>query len=163
MVSAKTKFPLESLKIKYNGLFDFGELINFLRSWMKNEYYIFVESKHKYRPDEKEVEMIGFRKLDEYVKYTISILVLAEDVKDVEIIKEGKKLNTNEGKVIITFNGVMDLDWQKQFQGRFWVFLQDFYHKYIIKNKIENEWLDPFEKDLFRFRNDVKAKFFEDD
>ncbi|MDP3966516.1 MAG: hypothetical protein Q8Q04_03220 [archaeon] len=163
-MEAKTEYKLETLKVKYAGFFNFGEIIAFIKKWLQNEYYVVLEQKHKYKPKSQEVEFIGFRKLNEYVKYAVEITIKSEETKEVELVKEGKKLNTQEGKLVITLNGSMDLDWQKRFKGqKFLTFLQDFYHKYIIKQKIEEEWMGPFEKKVMQLRDDVKETFLEGD
>lgn len=161
MVKAETEYKVETLKIKYNGFFNFGELVKFFKSWLKKNYYIVVEKKHKFEPSEQEVEFLGFRKPNDYVIYSIEVNAKTEDVKEVEIIKEGKKLNMQQGKLLITFNGKMKLDWQKRFKNhKFLTLLQDFYHKYIIREKIEDEWFDSFEKKYFEFRAEVKKIIF---
>ncbi len=163
-MEAKTEYKVDTLKVKYAGFFNFGEVISFIKKWLQEEYYVVLEQKHKYKPKKQEVEFMGFRKLNEYVKYTIEVIVVADEVKEVEVVKEGKKLNMQEGKLLLTLNGTMDLDWQKRFKGqKFLTFIQDFYHKYIIKQKIEDVWMDPFEKKVMQLRDEVKEKFLEGD
>lgn len=67
----------------------------------------------------------------------------AEEISEVEIVKEGQKIKTQKGRIKVTVHGTMNLDWQKRFAGnKFLQYIQDFYHRYIIKEKIEDVWQD---------------------
>lgn len=137
------EFESPYLIYRHNGFFNFSKLIKMIRSWFLSEFYLFFETKHKYKPEESEVEVYGKRKLNEYVQYIIYVELKAEDVQEVEIIKEGKKIKTQQGRLKVFVHGTMNLDWQKRFAGsKVLQYIQDFYHRYIIKQKIEDVWID---------------------
>lgn len=139
----QTEFNTPLTVIKSKGYFVWKDLLMNVKKWYESEYYDFAETKHKYKPEEREVEVSGDRKLNEYVKYRIKVAMGVSGLKDVELIKEGKKINVQEGRVTVHISGTMFLDWQSRFKGnKFLQAIQDFYHKYIIKQKIESEWLD---------------------
>ncbi|MBI2564531.1 hypothetical protein HYV79_00885 [Candidatus Woesearchaeota archaeon] len=157
MVKAETEHSTSTYKIKYRGYFDPNELIVFIRKWVLENHYSFSETKHKASSSSISIEVEGSRKLNEYVKYKINISTDADDIKQIELIKEGKKIKTYEGKLIMTICGTMNLDWQKRFnKSQILQFLQDFFHKYIIKEKVEDEWISPLENNAISLRNDLR-------
>ena len=87
--------------------------------------------------------MKGDRKVNEYVKEIIEVAIRVWEMKDIEIIKDGQKIKTNEGKIAIEIGGNLSLDWQKRFKGnKFLQNLQDFFHKFIIRKDIGDQWED---------------------
>jgi len=155
----QTEFGTPTANIKSKGFFIWKDVLATIKDWLDSEYYDFLETKHKYKPDEREVEIVGERKLNEYVKYKINIALLAQGLKDVEVIKEGKKITMQEGRIKIEVTGNMTLDWQKRFGGNaFLQAVQDFYHKYIIKQKIETEWLDHLLFKIFKLTKVLNEK-----
>lgn len=139
----QTEFNTPLTMIRTKGFFVWKDLLTTVKGWFDSEYYDFLETKHKYKPEERDVEVVGERKLNDYVKYKIGVSMSVAGLKDVELIREGKKVNVQEGRVTVQISGTMILDWQKRFGGStFLQAIQDFYHKYIIKQKIESEWFD---------------------
>ena len=81
--------------------------------------------------------MGGWRKLNEYSKFEINLFLYVLDIKDVEVIKEGKKQKLKHVRILIEITPSVDVDYTKRFQGsKFLQGLQDFFHKYIIKEDI---------------------------
>ncbi len=131
------------LVYKHKGFLNIPELVKFVRGWLSSELYLFFETKHVHKSDEDEIEVYGKRKLNEYVQYTLYVEMKAEEISEVEIVKEGQKIKTQKGRIKVTVHGTMNLDWQKRFAGnKFLQYIQDFYHRYIIKEKIEDVWQD---------------------
>ena len=131
------------LVYKHKGFLNIPELVKFVRGWLSSELYLFFETKHVHKSDEDEIEVYGKRKLNEYVQYTLYVEMKAEEISEVEIVKEGQKIKTQKGRIKVTVHGTMNLDWQKRFAGnKFLQYIQYFYHRYIIKEKIEDVWQD---------------------
>ena len=147
----------QKVQIKHKGYFDFNNVTATIRKGMKKRLYGFLEKKHKYKPDEREIEIECDKKVNEYVKFEIAIVVLALDMKEVEIIKDNKKMIVNQGRVVIEMSGQLTLDWVKRFQGNeFLAALQDLYHKYVLGKRIKDEWLDTLEDDIFSLGREVR-------
>ncbi len=154
----QTEFNLPLTVIKSKGYFIWKDLLMNIKKWFESEYYLFGETKHKYKPDEREVDVIGDRKLNEYVRYKIAVGIKVMGLKDVELIKDGKKITMQEGRVNINIAGTMLLDWQARFKGnKFLQAVQDFYHKYVIKQKIESEWLDHLGFKIYQLTKSINA------
>ena len=136
------------VKIKQLGTFDLDEVISTIRKWLKKRKYGYFEKKHKYKPDEREIEIEVDKKVNEYVKNDMEVSILATDLKEVEVIKDGKKEKKLHGKIMISVKGKMYLDWMKRFdKGDFHKTVRTLLHKHIIGYKIGG-WKDEIEGDV---------------
>lgn len=144
MAKPNTRLNQMPINIKFTGIFDMNKLLRTISSWYSREYYNFAEKKHKYKVDKREIELHGDRKINEYVRLNIDVSLFAFDLKDVEVMKEGKKLKMQQARLMVEINGIVELDWQqKRFAGsKFLQNLQDWYHKNIIRQTITEEWED---------------------
>lgn len=136
--------------IRFRGIFSFSDVMKAIKKWLVDRDYEFNEPTHKWKVPaegvEAEIKITGDRKLNEYVKYWITVGVKTWDMRDVEVVKDGQKMKLQEGKIAIEVGGKYDLDWQKRFGGsKFLQGLQDFMHKFILKQDIGQKWED----DLF--------------
>ncbi len=147
---------LPSLQLKHRGVFDWEKLLKTIREWFKSHYFKFIEAKHKYRPDEKEVEINATLKKTEYARYNMTLQIFFLDQKEVEIVKDGEKQTMDEGRLIITINGEYVLDWQKKFQGNFWEGIQKYYHRYLIRKKIKQQWESDLENKMKELQKLIK-------
>lgn len=141
---------LPATYIKHKGYLDASNLIRSIRGWFLKNRYDFHFPKQKYAGPagsvEGEIEMYGERKMTEYVKFKISILIRLYDLKEVEIVKNGEKLKSSTGRAAIDISPIIFLDYRKRFGGNVILqALQDFYHRYVIKTTIDLIW----ESDIF--------------
>ena len=140
--------PLPMSYIKHKGYFDISKLLQSIRKWFLDRDYDFHFTKHKFKiPSpagvEQEIELHGERKINEYVKFNIKLFMRFFDLKEVELVKEGQKIKTNSGRVAIEISASMIFDYENRFGGsKFVQAAQDFYHKFVIKRTIEEEWED---------------------
>jgi len=59
------------------------------------------------------------------------------------LIKDGKKIKADSGRIAIDIDGELTLDYQGRFGGsKAMQTLQDFYHRYIIRQDIGDYWED---------------------
>ncbi len=142
-----TTINTPQINIKYKGIFDMADILQGIKSYFESDYFKVHYPKHKIKQPaggwEHEITIYGERKMNEYVKFTIKLFIRLYDIKDIEIVKEGKKIKTNNGRITVDISGVIDLDFENRFGGsKFLQALQDFYHKYIIKQDIGDVWED---------------------
>jgi len=139
--------------IKHRGFFNYSKLLQSVRHWYIDDDYEVLDMpkfKQKYPSPtgtEYELEIHGEKKVTEYVKFHIDVFMRIYNLRDIEIIQEGKKIKLQDGQVQIEVRPILELDWQKRFSGPGWwgKFLQEldeFYRKYIIKYKIGDYWED---------------------
>lgn len=143
------KKGLPTIYIKHRGFFDFSKALKTIGTFYREEdFHMVYFPKHKAKPPratgvEHEIEYEGKKRVTDYIMLHINVFFHVFDLRDVEIIRDGKKLKLQEGKVAVEIYPMLELDYQKRFDGnKFLQWLQDFYHNYIIKYKIGDYWED---------------------
>ncbi len=139
--------PCASQVIKYKGLFNYSGFLQGIRGWFSSNDYLWQEDLNKYRASsdggEHEVKMVGERKINEYIKYKISVWIRAWNIKEVEVIQHGEKVKMTDARVYIEIDTSYDTDYQELFEkNAFLKGLRDFYEKKIIKRIIGDHWED---------------------
>ena len=150
---------LPVIQIKHKGYVDLNQFFKSIRGWLNAEHFRQFESKHKFSPSSREVEFEANRKINDYVRYKIKVLIRVWDVKDVEIIKNGKKVAMNDCRVAIDFNGEVEFDWMKNKKfddSPISKAIHDFYHRFIVKRTREAEWIGGLDGKLWQFQRDIK-------
>jgi hypothetical protein len=134
--------------IKYRGIFDIEGLFKKTYDWMIHQGYEVYEKKYKHKvPDprgaEDEVTLSGYRKVNGYVRFTLDVDFHIWDMRYVDVVKEGAKKKMVTARIKILFQPTVQLDYSNRFAGsKFLLALQDFYHKFIIRQDIQNYWED---------------------
>lgn len=140
--------PMRKLIIRYKGIFDMEGLYRLIVQWLKSRRYWFHETtyKHKIPSPLGAEEEIGFwaeRKIDEYYKYEMRVAFHLWNMQEVEVIRNGKKVKLINARLEIVIGATMTMDYQGRFdKSPFYKNLRDFYHKYIIKDRLEFIYYD---------------------
>lgn len=143
--------------IRYTGIFDFDGLYKAMVGWLKARRYWFFEDTYKHKPGgpfgkELEIKWIAKKKVTEFYDTSMTINIHIWDLKDVEVIKEGKKIKLQKARMEIRFDADITLDYQKQWEKSSWTqALFTFYRKYIIKQEWESLWWDTIYYRLLKF------------
>lgn len=148
--------------IKKDGIFDMDSIYSFLYSWYGDKGYLANENLYKHKPgfvrgNEIEIETKGFKKTTPYVRYWIEIKFHLWDAEDIEVLVEGKKKKLTKARMRIQFKMWMDLDWENRWEkSKAQEALREFYHKYIIKRKIEDDWIPKLAKETYEIHDKIK-------
>ena len=129
--------------IKYTGVFSFKDFYKFCHEWLTEETVLNLAEKkyqEKLSGDSKEIniEWEGFRKLTDYFKFEMKVKFEIKQLKEVELVENGKKIKTNEGAIKIMVKGTLSRDYQGKFEtgpGR--KFMRGIYEKWIIPSRID--------------------------
>ncbi len=154
--------PLNKHVIKYNGIFDLDSLYKMIYEWFMDRGYYFEETGYKHKvPNpsgaEDEVTWSGWRKTTEYMREWVTVYFFFWGKRDVEVIKEGKKVKLTKSRMLIELDGRIELDYQKRWeQSQFGQYLRDFYHKYIVKKELESIWWDRLYYIMLKLHNEIK-------
>ncbi|MDO8741074.1 MAG: hypothetical protein Q7J54_05885 [Candidatus Woesearchaeota archaeon] len=121
-MSEDTQWETPHYKIKKVGIVDLDGLYRLMHRWYVDRNYYFEEPTYKHKVPspagaEEEFEWFGWRKMNDYVKYWILAYMHFYEMKEVEIIKDGKKKKMIRARVYIEVWGTMEWDWQKRWQG----------------------------------------------
>lgn len=139
---------MPTVYIKHKGVFNLSEILQGIIGFLEKDAFKVHYPKHKYKVPspkggEHEIKIYGERKINEYVKFKIDVFMRVFDFKEVEMLKEGKKVMMNTGRIAVEISGSMTLDFENRFGGnKFLQALQDFYHKHIIHRDIGDVWED---------------------
>lgn len=147
------EYPQPVQLVKHRGFFDYSELLQAVRKWFVDENFDTLDMpmyKQKFpgpTGTEHEFKMRGKKNITEYVKYDFEFSMRVYNLRDVEIIQDGKKIKVQDGQIWFEIAPVLILDWQDRFKGAgpfapFITSLNEFYRKYIIKYTIVDYWED---------------------
>ncbi len=136
---------MPTMYLKHRGMFDHQKLVHGIQDWFVDNGYKFHAPKYKVKASEAEYDIECEREISEYVMYKIGIHMWIYDLKDVDVVQDGEKKKMNEGYLNLDVTGRIEFDWSKRFGGsKFMQWLQDIYHKYVLKQTIS----DVYEDDL---------------
>ena len=150
-------------KIKYDGTLDFKEAYSFLYTLFSDWGYGLVEKEYveKAKPDSKDLEVKweGKKKVDDYFKYTVKIEWRILGLKNIEVMKDGKKEKAQSGSLEIKFVGILEKDYEDKWSGTpFLKFLRGVYDKFVIK-QLKNQYEDTLRDEVKDALNQMKAFF----
>jgi len=149
-------------RLKYTGIIDADKLFKTMYSWYINQGYEFHEKQLKHKVPspagaEQEIEWTGWRKINGYVRFWVDVFIHIWEMKDVNVIINGKKEVKQQVKMSIEFSGRVDLDYTNRFGGsRFLQMLHDWYINYVIKKDIDIIWTDQLYYRILKFYTAVK-------
>ena len=132
------KIIVDHMKLEYSGLMDVKELFKLINRWLHERHFQKKEDKcHEQNlPEGKfiEYEISQWKKITDYVKYIYKIRALFYDLKKVEIKKGNKKVQIDQGRVLIYFDGYIENDYEHRWDDvPIFVFLRTIYDKFIYK------------------------------
>lgn len=134
-----TIHSLPTVRMKYKGVFDFYGLLKEMQNWFILQDYKHYEKQYKHKVPspagaEQEIEWMAQTNATEYVRYQIDIFFHIYDMKDVEVVKDGKKQKMQFARMLIEMDGKIIFDWQNRFSDSpFSRFLQKLYHDFVFK------------------------------
>ena len=131
-------------KIKYRGVFDFGEFYKFCYDWLMDETELdfIAESKYSEKIEGNtkniDIEWNGQREITDFFKFKFKIKFKIVKLENVEINKGGVKIKTNKGTPEIKIKGTLVRDYKGKFErNAFQIFLRTAYEKWIIPGRID--------------------------
>ena len=135
---SERKIVVDTLRLTYQGLFHLNELYRIIDKWLREKGYDKYERKnfeHIYKDGKQvEVELEPWKKFTDYAKCSIKMNMLFTGVKDVVVTIDGKKRNLNQGKVMITFLGILETDYEHRWEKKaILYFLRSIFDLWIYK------------------------------
>lgn len=152
---------LDKEKIVYSGLFSVTELSKHLRDAVVARGYTPKELKweESVSKDGKYVmaEWRPDKKFSEYARGVIKMSVEMSGVKEVSVAKDGKKQKLNEGKVTISFVGLLETDYEARWESKAgFTVIRTLFEKYVY-----GPYVAQFEKkvrdDVVSIKDNMKA------
>jgi len=127
---------VEKEKMKYEGLFKVKDIYKLIYEWCDSKGYAPVEKKCQERVAKVgkyvECEIVPFKKLTDYAKSVIKIVVKVDDCVDVKVKKAGKEQKLQKGKLEISFKGTLETDYESIWEAYTWMYvLRTLFEKYF--------------------------------
>ena len=132
------RIVVDHLTVSYTGIFSVVELYqtidNFMREKgydrreLRNQEHVTTEGKYI------ELELQPWKKVSDYVRHQVRILIRMIKIKEITIEIDGKKRKMNKGKVYIIIDGLMYTDFEGRWEQRpFYFFLRTVFDKFIYR------------------------------
>lgn len=150
------------IRLRYRGIFELEGLLKKIRGWLEDDGFEFQETAYKFKTpspagSELELDCGGKKKISEYTEYKISFYFHIWDMKKMEIIKDGKKKNVVQARMLIEMSGTAVIDYQKRFGGsKFLQGLGDWFTKFIVGKEIDNIIEDKLYYIMYKLHRVVK-------
>jgi|TARA_B100002003_G_C14129855_1_gene543479 hypothetical protein len=135
---AELRIVVDHQKIEYEGPFDLKDLVTMIQRFMFERGFDRKLEKD-FESDTKtgkevEWQVANWKKVSDYAKYIFRIRMLVHDYVKVDAEKDKKKVKVGSGRIIIFFDGLLELDYFHKWDSRpFLVFLRSLYDKFIFK------------------------------
>ena len=122
--------------MKYHGVFDLSRLYSEMKGWIVDNDYSFEEKEHADKVKDKGHEikyvLLGEKKVTDYIKYKVSIEIIAAEVNSLSE-------NLVSGKLIFIIDTDLELDYKEKWGiSRMAMFFFNIYNNYLVKDEIEN-------------------------
>ncbi|MFH1439080.1 MAG: hypothetical protein ABIG89_00820 [Candidatus Woesearchaeota archaeon] len=135
---AERRIVVDTLRLNYQGLFNLNEMYHMIDKWLREKGYDKYERKnfeHIYKDGKQvEVEIEPWKKFTDYAKCSIKMNILCTEVKDVVVNVDGKRAKMNQGKMLITFMGFMETDYENRWEQKaILYFLRTIFDLWIYK------------------------------
>lgn len=148
------KVIVDGLRLSYNGSFDVIEFYKKVEDWIR-ENGLEKETKKKLEhviPKGKKIEWFieCWKNVADYAKTVVRMRALLNNVREVEVMKEGSKIKLNQGDVLIILDAFLETDIEGRWQQKPWFFfLSSLFDKFIWRVK------EKFDEPLRRETNDL--------
>ena len=163
VVEFPKKVPIKKMVVKKVGIIDLDGLYKIMQRWFYDDKYYFEEPTFRIRPGtpaglEYEMVWTGWRKMNEYVKYNVNVWFYVWDAKEIEVVKEGRKLKLTKCRLQIEFDGDVELDYTGRFgKTKFGKVLFNLYNYFILQSeKIISNWWDELYYRVYKLQTITK-------
>ncbi|MCK5643745.1 MAG: hypothetical protein KAJ19_23290 [Gammaproteobacteria bacterium] len=152
---------IDSATITYSGLFSMRELYKLINTWCHEHQYDThdIQNLEQIREDKRYLELVllPYRKVSDYIKFDIKIKIVAADLIETVVEKNGMKTKLDKGNVTIVFNAFYITDYENKWSEQaVHYFIRLAYNKFINKahmDKYKGQLVD----DVNNLRDNLKA------
>lgn len=137
---AERRTIVSGRQFHYKGLFNAKELYQLIDTWFADNGFgdrVEVEHMEKVTKTHKQIEIYyqPYKKVSDYAKIEIRLLIKIFDLKKQIVEYEGRKVNINEGDLNIEFDGYVTTDYEGRWVNKpsyfFWRTMMD---KFFFKS-----------------------------
>jgi hypothetical protein len=154
---------LRKMVVEKVGIVDLDGLYKTMRRWFYDYKYYFEEPTTRIRPGSAagvEYEWIwkGWKKPNEYMKQNLDVYFYIWDVKDIEVVKDGEKVKLTKCRILIEFDGDIELDYGGFFEKTWWSrILFNLYNSLVLQEEKQvANWWDELYYHLYKLQTITK-------
>ncbi len=148
--------------LRYKGIFDLEELYNIIHDWLISKGYQVHESKYKSISlqtggKEKTFDWNAHRKMTEFISIWIKLHFQFQDIIDVEVVKNNKKVKLQKGLLMIRIVHSLEFDFAER-MGRTALSntIVTFMTRFMWRKKIDSMWEDKLRFKCYELMNVIK-------
>ncbi|MBI4153189.1 hypothetical protein HY497_01580 [Candidatus Woesearchaeota archaeon] len=153
---SETRLIIDQMKLTYEGVFDLPGLYRLINSFYYERGWDWGEkiNTEQILPTGRsiDIELTPFKNITDYYKNMVRIRISGDEIKRVEIEKDGAKIPLQEGKLKIVFDGYIRSDRYSRWEQKplHW-FLRTIFDKYVFKNHYAKaeQWLFSDVEDIY--------------
>lgn len=158
---AERTVVVDKLRLTYEGLFSIKDLYKMIDEWFRQKNYDKREKNNteSVTPEGKyiEIELEPWKKVTDYARNVIRLRMIFENITDVEVERDGKKMTLNKGKAHFVFDGFLGTDYFQRWEGKplFFV-IRAIYDKFIYAPYTAG-FAKGVKDDVMHLHNQIKA------
>jgi len=149
-------------ELNYEGVFVVQDLYNFFDTFMKKNGYkrLDIQNSEYVKKNGRDIEMVFEMQkvMNDYATNIIRVDMQLKKIKDIEIEKEGFKINANQGQVKFVFDAIYQQDFEHRWENKpGFFFIRVLFDRYLFK-PFTTDYQGLVMKDYGYFVNEIKAK-----
>jgi len=118
-VSSQRTFLVDKQRMQYEGIFIIHDLYKLVSEYFEEKGYDKREAKNAeiVRDDGLrfiEIQLEPWKKITDYAKAAVKVRMIMENVKDIEIEKEGLKVHAHQGTIKFLFDCYVDTEYENR-------------------------------------------------
>lgn len=151
--------------LRYKGIFDINDAYRIIHDWLISKGYEVHESKYKSISlqtggVEKTFDWQAYRKMTEFIMIWIHLHFQFQDIMEVEVVKNGKKVKLQKGLVMVRIEHALEYDFSERLgKTKLDATIVKFMTTIMWKKKIDSLWEDKLRFKCYELMNVVKETF----
>ena len=147
------------LILRYEGVFDFQEIYDYIVNFFKDKHYDYLETGWKEKDAspqgrERTVKMKPEKNITEYLKHKYKLEWKSVDAHNVAVEQDGKSKQHTHARLHIHIEAELAEDWQGL--GKKHEKLKGFFDKHVFKREKENVYMEALEKEMQALLDGIK-------
>lgn len=152
---------VDKQKMTYEGIFIVKDLYELIDNYLERNGYQKrdLNSSEVVKKEGRFIVMKfePWKQLSDYAKSVFKVNMRLDEVRDLEIEKEGTKMHANQGKVTLIFDAYLENDFEHKWENKpGFFFVRVLFDKYIFKPFTTN-YQSIVMRDFTKFINELRA------
>jgi hypothetical protein len=135
---SEKRLIIDQLRLNYSGIFNLQELYKMIDGWLYEKGYDKYEKKNEEQVLETgrkiEVEIRPWKKTTDYAKNEIRLRIFVDNMTDIEVDRDGKKIKMHKGDIQMIFDAFLETDYEHRWENKpMYYFMRTIVDKYVFK------------------------------